>query len=85
VRHEKRPILVFDPRGFVDVTIARLAPRKTSLEGLRLGILDNSKWNANKLLRGASVALGKDIKLGNASLPNSTAAGTTPPRMQHRG
>jgi hypothetical protein len=62
VRHEKRPILVFDPRGFVDVTIARLAPRKTSLEGLRLGILDNSKWNANKLLRGASVSLGKDIK-----------------------
>jgi hypothetical protein len=62
VRHDKCPILVFDPRGFVDVTITRLARRKTSLEGLRLGILDNSKWNANKLLRGASVALGKEIK-----------------------
>ena len=62
MRHEKSPILVFDPRGFVDVTITRLAQRKTSLEGLRLGILDNSKWNANKLLRGASVALGKGIK-----------------------
>jgi hypothetical protein len=62
VRHEKGPILVFDPRGFVEMTITRLARRKTSLEGLRLGILDNSKWNANKLLRGASVALGKDIK-----------------------
>jgi len=62
VRHEKSPILVFDPRGVVDVTIARLAQRKTNLEGLRLGILDNSKWNANKLLRGASVALGNDIK-----------------------
>jgi hypothetical protein len=62
VRHEKSPILVFDPRGVVDVTIARLAQRKTSLEGLRLGILDNSKWNANKLLRSASAALGKDIK-----------------------
>ena len=62
MRHEKSSILVFDPRGFVDVTITRLAQRKTSLEGLRLGILDNSKWNANKLLRGASVALGKGIK-----------------------
>ena len=62
MRHEKSPILVFDPRGVVDVTIARLAQRKTSLEGLRLGILDNSKWNANKLLRSASAALGKDIK-----------------------
>ena len=29
---------------------------------MRLGILDNSKWNANKLLRGASAALGEDIK-----------------------
>ena len=62
MRHEKSPILVFDPRGVVDVTITQLAQRKTSLEGLRLGILDNSKWNANKLLRGASTALGKDIK-----------------------
>lgn len=62
MRHDKSPILVFDPRGVVDVTITRLARRKASLEGLHLGILDNSKWNANKLLRGASAALGKDIK-----------------------
>lgn len=62
MRHDKRPILVFDPRGVVDMTITRLAQRKTSLEGLRLGVLDNSKWNANKLLRGASAALGTDVK-----------------------
>lgn len=62
MRHDKSPILVFDPRGFVDMAITRMAQRKRSLEGLRLGILDNSKWNANKLLRGASVALGKEIK-----------------------
>ena len=67
MRHEKSPILVFDPRGFVDVTITQRAQRKTSLEGLRLGILDNSKWNANKLLRGASAALGKDIKFATIS------------------
>jgi hypothetical protein len=38
-----------------------VAARKASLSGLRLGILDNSKWNANKLLRGAAVALKEDI------------------------
>jgi hypothetical protein len=44
---------VFDPRGLIDATPAPLAPRKTALTGLRLGILDNTKWNANKLLRGS--------------------------------
>lgn len=62
VRHDKRSIPVFDPRGVVDMTITRLAQRKIGLEGLRLGVLDNSKWNANKLLRGASAALGTEIK-----------------------
>lgn len=46
----------------MDLAITPLAARKTRLEGLRLGILDNSKWNANKLLRGASHALGENIK-----------------------
>jgi hypothetical protein len=63
VRHDKSPVLVFDPRGVVDLAVAPLAPRKPKLEGLRLGVLDNSKWNANKLLRGASAALTERIKL----------------------
>ncbi|MDP6580309.1 MAG: hypothetical protein QF681_06615 [Vicinamibacterales bacterium] len=43
--------IVFDPRG--DVTAATLtpAPRLATLEGARVGVLDNSKWNASKLLR----------------------------------
>ena len=61
MRHDKSPVLVFDPRGVVDLAVTPLAPRKTTLAGLRLGILDNSKWNANKLLRGASAALSADI------------------------
>ena len=28
-----------------------MAPRPAALQGLRLGILDNTKWNANRLLR----------------------------------
>ena len=42
---------VYDPRGVVGAEKKSIAPRVRSLEGLRLGILDNTKWNANKLLR----------------------------------
>ena len=28
-----------------------MAPRPTSLKNLRLGVLDNTKWNGGKLLR----------------------------------
>jgi hypothetical protein len=55
--------LLFDPRGVVDLTVVPRAPRAQALQGLRLGVLDNAKWNANKLLRGASAALGESIKL----------------------
>jgi hypothetical protein len=56
MRHEGNPVLVFDPRGIVDVTVTPLAARKTGLDGLRLGILDNSKWNANKRSRPLATA-----------------------------
>ena len=42
---------VYDPRGSVAAEQKSPAPRLARLEGTRLGILDNSKWNANKLLR----------------------------------
>ncbi len=45
---------VYDPRGVVEAEAKPLAPRVTSLEGLRLGVLDNSKWNAGRLLREAA-------------------------------
>ena len=40
---------VFDPRGVVGAE--RLTPRIPDLEGVRLGVLDDTKWNANRLLR----------------------------------
>jgi hypothetical protein len=43
--------IVFDPRGAVTAATVTLAPRVGSLDGIRLGVLDNSKWNASKLLR----------------------------------
>ncbi len=58
------PQAVFDPRGVVDTAPTPLAPRKTALTGLRLGILDNTKWNANKLLRGSIQPLNEKFAFG---------------------
>jgi hypothetical protein len=49
---------VFDPRGRVEAERVVPAPRVAALDGLRLGILDNTKWNANKLLRKTAALLG---------------------------
>lgn len=51
-------LTVYDPRGALDHRVTPTAPRPQALAGLRLGILDNSKWNANKLLRGSLAQLG---------------------------
>jgi hypothetical protein len=57
-------VRVFDPRGVTRNELTPLAPRARALAGRRLGILDNSKWNANKLLRGAAAALAAGIEFG---------------------
>ena len=38
------------PRGTATVAARRLAPRRSSLAGCRIGVLDNSKPNADALL-----------------------------------
>jgi hypothetical protein len=43
---------IYDPRGVVEAAPMATAPRVKQLQGLRLGLLDNTKWNASKLLRG---------------------------------
>jgi hypothetical protein len=50
--------IVFDPRGRVETRRIAPAPRVTVLDGLRLGILDNTKWNASRLLRKTAARLG---------------------------
>ena len=42
---------IYDPRGVVAAQTRVPSPRIASPQGLRLGVLDNTKWNANKLLR----------------------------------
>ena len=43
--------IVYDPRGQVEAEAKPIAPRPTSLANLRLGVLDNTKWNGGQLLR----------------------------------
>ena len=47
-----KSIPVYDPRGIVEAEPKATAARVNKLQGLRLALLDNTKWNANKLLRG---------------------------------
>lgn len=50
-------LIVFDPRGVVETEPLALSGRPATLDGLRLGVLDNTKWNANRLLRKAVAKL----------------------------
>ena len=50
-------ITVFTPLGKVVKQVFDLAERVPTLNGMVLGILDNNKWNAQKLLRQLEVEL----------------------------
>ena len=54
-------LIVFDPRGVVETEALALSERPATLHGLRLGVLDNTKWNANRLLRKTVVKLQQDV------------------------
>ena len=49
--------IVYDPRGAVTPEPTDLAKRLPRLENARLGVLDNAKWNASKLLSAISKLL----------------------------
>jgi hypothetical protein len=53
--------IAFDPRGVVETEPLALAARAPGLDGLRLGVLDNTKWNANRLLRRTVTKLQDEI------------------------
>ena len=58
---------VYDPRGIVTATPQPIAPRVGRLDDLRLGVLDNTKWNANRLLRKAVDRLAAEHRLGEVT------------------
>ncbi len=55
--------IVYDPRGTVTAEPRELAARLETLDGIRLGVLDNTKWNASKLLRHAVTGLEAGLTL----------------------
>jgi hypothetical protein len=55
--------IVYDPRGTVAAEAATIAARRRQLAGLRLAVLDNTKWNANKLLRRSMQRLNEELGL----------------------
>jgi hypothetical protein len=50
---------LYDPRGIVHVAERALAPRARRLDGLRVAVLDNTKWNGWKLLERTAALLGE--------------------------
>jgi hypothetical protein len=57
-------IRVYDPSGSVVAERQMLAKRTPALDGLRLSILDNTKWNAMTLLRKTTELLQERIRFG---------------------
>ena len=56
-------LIVHTPVGKVVKQVFDLAKRVRTLDGLVLGLLDNNKWNAQKLLRQLEVELRARYKL----------------------
>ncbi|MFN0298724.1 MAG: hypothetical protein ACKVQU_00055 [Burkholderiales bacterium] len=46
----QQPLYGYDPRGIVEAEPRTLSPRVAALHGVRLGVLDNAKMKAGKLL-----------------------------------
>jgi hypothetical protein len=59
--------IVYDPRGTVEAKPRSTAARPVRLEGLRLAVLDNTKWNANKLLRRSMAQLADEVRFASVT------------------
>lgn len=59
--------IVYDPRGMVTAEPRALAARLETLDGVRLGVLDNTKWNASKLLRRVVTGLEAGLTLAEVN------------------
>ena len=59
--------IVYDPRGTVAAEPRDPAARLKTLDGVRLGVLDNTKWNASKLLRQVVAGLEAGVTLAEVN------------------
>ena len=56
--------MIYDPRGTIDAPTLSLAKRPAGLRGLRVGVLDNTKWNGWKLEERIAKQLAGKLQLG---------------------
>ena len=58
---------LYDPRGVVHVEHRDIAPRVATTAGLRLGILDNTKWNGRRVLERTAELLGEQTPFASVT------------------
>ena len=58
---------IYDPRGLVHAEHRDIAPRVASLGGLRVGVLDNTKWNGWKVLERTAALLGEQTPFASVT------------------
>ena len=58
---------VYDPRGIVEAEEKLISKRVPSLRGLRVGVLDNTKWNGRRLLEKTLSLLADEEGLGQVT------------------
>ncbi len=68
-------IRAFDPTGHARVIPVEPAPRPTSLEGLRPGVLTNRKMNAQLLLESMMGVLAERVSLKDLTLESKPSNG----------
>ena len=61
------PQRVYDPQGALEVLTKQGAARVKNLAGLRLAVLDNTKWNAAKLLDGVVDLLTEKVRFSEVN------------------
>ena len=78
-------LVAFDPRGTVEADTHPLSPRPERVDGQRLGVLDNSKWNANRLLAATLTELGRRVGFaGVARYKKDSFSRNAPPELLER-
>ena len=68
-------VTVFDPRGHARIVAQESAPRPTTLNGLRPGVLENRKANARLLLESLVDGLRANADLGATTTGSKPVAG----------
>ena len=58
---------IFDPRGVVHAERRAIAPRVASAAGLRVAVLDNTKWNGWRVLERTTQLLGEETPFASVT------------------